>query len=109
MPFNTLNATEFDTFSKFDVIETQNGASIRLTPTPAQEKIINRLKNLIYQKHAQPDFDCDDDNEYSNVPQNNFDQPLSCFYYSCDEFVDAKLEAHKNFSILHLNIHSIYT
>ena len=68
-----MNATEFETFSKFDVIETQNGASIRLTPTPAQEKIINRLKNLIYQKHSQPDFDCDDDNEYSNVPQNNFD------------------------------------
>ena len=54
-----------------------------------------------------PDFDSDDDNEYSNVPQNNFDQPLSCTYYSCEEFLDAKLEAHKNFSILHLNIHSI--
>ena len=42
--FNGLNSTEFETFCKFDVIETQNGANIRLTPTPSQQKIIDRLK-----------------------------------------------------------------
>ena len=32
IPFNGLNSTEFDTFMKFDVIETENGANIKLTP-----------------------------------------------------------------------------
>ena len=50
LPFNVLNSTEFKTFAKFDVIETQDGANIRLTPTPSQQKIINRLKNLVQQK-----------------------------------------------------------
>ena len=111
IPFNSLNSTEFKTFTKFDVIETQNGANIKLTPSPSQQKIIERLKNLIQQKNSvtnhQEDNENDRDNDYSNLPENDFDQPLSCSYYSCEEFVDAKLQAHKNFSILHLNIHSI--
>ena len=35
IPFNVLNAEEYDSFSKFDVIETQNGANIKLTPSPS--------------------------------------------------------------------------
>ena len=46
----------------------------------------------------------DDESEYDGP---NFDQPLSCSYYSCEDFVKAKFESQKNFSILHLNIHSI--
>ena len=106
IPFNNLNSNEFETFAKFDVLETQNGANIRLTPTPSQLKIIQRLKNLIHQKDSIPSHD-DDTDEYSAIPENDFDQPISCTYYSCEDFVNAKLEAHKNFSILHLNIHSI--
>ena len=37
----------------------------------------------------------------------DFDQPLSCSYYSCEDFIKAKFESQKNFSILHINIHSI--
>ena len=103
MPYNNLNDNEFNTYTKFDVIETQNGANISLTPTPSQQKIIDRLKNLIQQK----DSTYDKDNNYSEIPENDHDQPLSCSYYSCEEFVKAKIEPHKNFSILHLNIHSI--
>ena len=46
IPFNPLNSTEFDTFSKFDVIETQNGSNIQLSPTPTQQIIIDKLNNL---------------------------------------------------------------
>ena len=51
MPFNNLNHIEYRTFSKFDVIETQNGANIRLAPTPSQKIIIDKLNNLIQQQN----------------------------------------------------------
>ena len=54
MPYNNLNDNEFNTYTKFDVIETQNGANISLTPTPSQQKIIDRLKNLLQQKDSTP-------------------------------------------------------
>ena len=104
IPFNSLNSTEYDTFTKFDVIETQNGSEIKLAPTPSQQVIINKLNDLIQQQNFNKE---DKDNDYSNQPDNEFDQPLTCSYFSCEEFVSAKIDASKNFSILHLNIHSI--
>ena len=104
IPFNSLNSTEFDTFSKFDIIETQNGSNINLTPTPTQQMIIDKLNNLIQQQNFCTE---EKDHDYSNQPDNEFDQPLTCSYFSCEDFVNAKIEASKNFSILHLNIHSI--
>ena len=104
MPFNSLNSTEFHTFSKFDVVETQNGSDIKLTPTPTQQKIIDKLNNLIQHQNSATN---EKDHDYSNQPDNEFDQPITCSYFSCDDFVNAKIEANKNFSILHLNIHSI--
>ena len=103
LPYNDLNNIELDSFLKFDVTGSENGANISLKPTPNQQKIIDRLKNLIQQQGST----YDKDNDYSNLPENDYDQPLSCTYYSCEEFVNTKLESHKNFSILHLNIHSI--
>ena len=105
IPFNSLNSTEFDTYLKFDVIETQNGSDIQLTPTPTQQIIIDKLNGLIQQQNFS--VDKEKDNDYSNQPDNEFDQPLTCSYFSCEDFVNAKIEASKNFSILHLNIHSI--
>ena len=97
---------------KFDVLETQNGANIKLTPSPTQQIIIDKLNNLLLQQnsttqHDEDEDDNDEDSDHSNQPSNEFDQPISCSYYTCDDFVKAKLEASKNFSILHLNIHSI--
>ena len=97
---------------KFDVIETQNDSNIRLTPTPTQQKIIDKLNNIILQQNStnfDADGDDDDDENLSSSqpPTNEFDVPISCSYYTCDDFVSAKFEASKTFSILHLNIHSI--
>ena len=104
IPFNSLNSNEFVSFAKFDVIETRNGSNVKLTPTPSQQVIIDKLNNLITQANTRIICDEDDDNEHDGP---NFDQPLSCSYYSCEDFVKAKFESQKNFSILHINIHSI--
>ena len=103
IPFNNLNANEFISFAKFDVIETRNGSNVKLTPTASQQLIIDKLNNLITQANTRVIHD-DDDNDYDGP---DFDQPLSCSYYSCEDFVKAQFESHKNFSILHINIHSI--
>ena len=104
IPFNSLNSNEYSTFSKFDVIETQNGSNINLSPTPTQKIIIDKLNDLIQQQNKST---VEKDHDYSNQPDNEFDKPLTCSYFSCEDFVNAKIEACKNFSILHLNIHSI--
>ena len=108
MPFNNLNHTEYNTFFKFDVIETQNNSNIKLNPTAAQQKIIDKLNALLEQNNYNNRLDSNEkEDDYSGQPDNQFDQPITCSYFSCDEFVDAKFEAHKNFSVIHLNIHSI--
>ena len=109
IPFNGLNSTEFDTFMKFDVIETENGANIKLTPTPSQQKIIDKLNTLIQQQNYSnmQENEENDSTDHSGQPDMEYDEPITCSYFSCEDFVKARLEAHKNFSILHLNIHSI--
>ena len=66
--------------------------------------IIDKLNNHIQQQNFNTN---EKDHDYSNQPDNEFDQPITCSYFSCEDFVNAKIEASKNFSILHLNIHSI--
>ena len=58
--------------------------------------ITNKLNSLI----AQSNID-------TNDSDSEFDQPISCSYYSCDDFIKASFQSSKNFSILHLNVHSI--
>ena len=102
MPFNNLNINEYVSFAKYDVIETRNGANIKLTPTASQQVVINKLNDLITQANTRIIYD--DESEYDGP---EFDQPLSCSYYSCEDFVKAKFESFKKISILHVNIHSI--
>ena len=104
LPYQSLNSNEFVSFLKYDVIETRNGANIKLTPTPNQQVIIDKLNNLITQTNTRIIYDDDSENEFDGP---EFDQPISCSYYSCDDFVKAQFESNKNFSILHMNIHSI--
>ena len=65
---------------------------------------IDKLNNLTIEANTRIINDDDSDNEFDGP---EFDQPLSCSYYSCEDFVKAKFESQKNFSILHMNIHSI--
>ena len=91
-------------FAKFDVIETLDGSNIKLTPTPDQQVIIDKLNNLITEANTRILYNDESENDFDGP---EFDQPLSRSYYSCEDFVKAKFECHKNFSILHMNIHSI--
>ena len=78
IPFNGLNSNEFVSFIKFDVIETRNGSNVKLTPTPSQQIIIDKLNNLITQTNTRIIYDDEDDYD-----EPNFNQPLLCSYYSC--------------------------
>ena len=97
IPFTKLNDNEFETFLKFDIVESENDINIRLKPSLTQQVIIDKLNSLIDQNN-----NCNNDESVSE-----YDQPISCSYYSCDEFIKANFKSSKNFSILHLNIHSI--
>ena len=95
IPFFNLNANEFEVFTKFDVSPTENDSNIGLVATPAQQVIAEKLNNLIAQANLNKECDTESD------------QHISCNYYSCEDFVNAKFQAKNNFSIFHLNIHSI--
>ena len=62
MPFNNLNINEYVSFAKYDVIETRNGANIKLTPTASQQVVINKLNDLITQANTRIIYD--DESEY---------------------------------------------
>lgn len=91
-----LNDTEF-------LIHITNGIntplnqtpSFEFLPSPSQQKLLNKLNNLIYQNNNEQS-DEDDDNP-----------GIQCNYYSTHEFCQSKFNSSKSFSILHLNIHSI--
>ena len=42
-----------------------------------------------------------------NESETDINQTISCNYYNPDEFNKCKFSSSKNFSLLHLNIHSI--
>ena len=68
-----------------------------ILPSPAQQKLYNKLNNIINDVNINPNND-DEEN----------DQPaIDCKYYNMNDFCDAKFNDSKSFSILHLNIHSI--
>ena len=100
IPFQKLSEVEFENFVNYDILEPENNLNIKFKPSPSQQRLIDKLNNLIEKgtynisNFAEPD-------EIYDEP------PISCSYFSCKEFVDSKFQADKNFSILHLNIHSI--
>ena len=66
-------------------------------PSPAQQKLFNKLNNIINQNSINQDENAEDKDQ----------PPIDCKYYNLNEFSDAKFNASKSFSMLHLNIHSI--
>ena len=97
-PFNKLNDIEFAHVNKYGINNVDN-LNLALDPSPAQQAIINKLNNYI--THSASSNDSEDPLE------SELEQPVTCSYFSCDDFVKAKFETDKNFSIFHLNIHSI--
>ena len=50
IPFNKLNDNEFESFFKYEVLESESNINIRPNTSPAQQTIINKIKNLIETK-----------------------------------------------------------
>ena len=68
---------------------------IKFKPSPAQQAAIDKLNKYIeYCNH-----------NISDEPKTEYDQPISCSYYNCEEFISAKFNSNQNFSVLHINIH----
>ena len=95
IPFFNMNNDEFETYMKFDIHkdDTQQ-TNLKLNLTSAQQEVINKLNKLIHETNTS---DSDDEDH----------QQILCNYYSCEEFIQTKFNANKNFSIFHVNIHSI--
>ena len=64
----------------------------------SQQTIVNKLNKVVHDYCHDVSTDEDDSEEVS---------PIQCKYYSIEEFKSEKLNCSKNFSILHLNIHSV--
>ena len=94
-PFMKLNDFEFDSFLKKGI---DNVQFTNFTPSVAQQEMFDRLNSEI------EDYNTEVINE---EPELNFNNQISCNYYNVDEFRSCKFSPSKNFSIMHLNIHSI--
>ena len=98
-PFSSLTDNEFY-LSVIKCTNTPPGytTDFNVLPSPAQQRLFNKLNNIINQNSFNHDGNND---EVDDQP------PVDCSYYNVNEFLDAKFNASKSFSILHLNIHSI--
>ena len=72
-------------------------SDFNVLPSPSQQKLFNKLNQIINQNTNVLDNSTEDEDQHQ----------IDCNYYNIDEFCDAKFNASKSFSLLHLNIHSI--
>ena len=97
IPFSTLTDNEFYlSVIKCSKTPLDYTSDFDFFPSPSQQKLFNKLNGIINQDNLTHD-DSDEDNQ----------PPIDCNYYNINEFTEAKFNAPKSFSILHLNIHSI--
>ena len=96
-PFISLNNKQFYTYADTGVILNED-SDLGLDPSPEQkllmDKITNQLKSYRFDIS---DVDGDDD----------FEEVSDCKYYLPDDFKKENFSKFDNFSILHLNVHSI--
>ena len=96
IPFSQLSDRNFDIAVikgiNYLIDETDNNLHFL---NNAQLETIKKFQASLKNKRS---LDNDDDDAI---------QPIDCNYYSTNEFLEAKFDSNKSFSILHLNIHSI--
>ena len=99
LPFMKLNDYEFDSIiNKGETSSKHNIKFTNFTPSLAQKEMFDKLNNEI--------------DEYNSWVMNDeensdYNHPLTCSYYDTDEFINCKFNLNNNFSIFHMNIHSI--
>ena len=100
-PFTRLNENEFY-LTSVEGIDNYNLDNI-VFATPSQKAQYAKLNTFINEKiNSLQDDNKDDTNDEFDV-----DPSIDCQYYNFDDFLKAKFQPKKSFSILHLNIHSI--
>ena len=77
LPFTGLNNYQFDNLVNKGIIESYE---LKFKPSPAQQAAIDKLNKYI--EHCNQTTILEPDNEY--------EQPINCSYYSCEEFMSAK-------------------
>ena len=99
IPFMRLNDYEFDRFIKKDEMLPKNNIKFtNFTPTLSQKEMFDKLNQEIEEYNTRV---INEDNE------SDYNHPITCNYYDVEEFIACKFNSSKNFSIMHLNIHSI--
>ncbi len=99
LPFMMLNDHEFDSSVKKGEIFSKNQIQNTIfIPTLTQQEMFDKLNTHIEEYNTRV---------INNEDECNYNQTLNCNYYGVDEFMSCKFNSNKNFSILHLNIHSI--
>ena len=100
-PFTRLNDNEFY-LTSVEGKDDYNFENI-VFATPLQKAQYTKLNTYINEKInlLQDDNDNDTNDEF------DVDPSIDCQYYNFDDFLKAKFQPKKSFSILHLNIHSI--
>ena len=100
-PFSSLNDNQFYMTANKGILNSEN-VQLDLTLTEYQKEVCNNLNTLINNNA----FDLDTENDTEDVNEEIL-PAINCEYYTIDEFTSAKFNSAKNFSVLHLNIHSI--
>ena len=101
-PFSILTDNLFNITVNNGVLNSDD-IDVNFSPSDYQKNIFNEIKELTDNIHQSDN----DDPESENDSEDNFLPTINCEYYTLDDFVKKNFFPDKNFSILHLNIHSI--
>ena len=96
VPFSSLNNSEFNlTMQGINFSDKADLDSLELRTS--QQKTVEKL-NAVIKNHINSISDSKEDDDIS---------PIDCSYISIEEFKSQKFNSTREFSILHLNIHSV--
>ena len=96
IPFCNLNDNQFD-IAVSKGVNYLADFNLQTSLTPSQQSILDRIEIAVQDQEDNDDSDNDD----MDI------NPVTCKYYSINEFIKLKPQSKKYFSIFHLNIHSI--
>ena len=99
-PFPSLSNMEFDlTMQGINFSDNTDLQSLELRT--AQQKLVNKLNTVVKNYNNNISNNTDDDDDDNDV------SPVDCSYISIEEFKLKKFNSSREFSTLHLNIHSV--
>ena len=95
-PFASLTSNNFEVTVNNGALNPDN-VELNFSPTEYQKHVFNEISHLTFNNNEE--IETDEDEEI--IPS------VNCEYYTCDDFLKKEFNSETNFSILHLNIHSV--